>query len=74
MNETMKVLTTRRSIRKFKADEVPQELLDQIVEAGMYAPTGKGSQSPIIIAVTNKPKTQKSAVGKKVLTRFTVRP
>lgn len=35
MNETMKVLTTRRSIRKFKVDEVPQELLDQIVEAGM---------------------------------------
>ena len=54
MNETMKVLTTRRSIRKFKSDEVPQKLLDQIVEAGMYAPTGKGSQSPIIIAVTNK--------------------
>ena len=54
MNETMKVLTTRRSIRKFKVDEVPQELLDQIVEAGMYAPTGKGAQSPIIIAVTNK--------------------
>jgi len=54
MNETLKILTTRRSIRKFKSDEIPQEILEQIIEAGTYAPTGLGKQSPIIIAVTNK--------------------
>lgn len=54
MNETLKILKTRRSIRKFKNDEIPQEILEQIIEAGTYAPTAMGKQSPVIIAVTNK--------------------
>ena len=54
MNETLNVLKTRRSCRNFKSDMVPSEVLDQIIEAGMYAPTGKGLQSPIILAITNK--------------------
>lgn len=54
MNETLKTLTERRSCRSYKADPVPQEILDQILEAGTYAPTGMGKQSPIIIAVTDK--------------------
>ena len=49
-------MKTPRSIRSYKPDEMPaQELLEQIIEAGTYAPTGKGMQSPIIVAVTNKP-------------------
>ena len=48
MNETLNILKTRRSIRKFKSDEIPQEILDQIIEAGTYAPTGMGKQNPII--------------------------
>lgn len=54
MNETLKVLETRRSCRKFKPDMVEQEKLDAIIKAGTYAPTGMGKQAPIIIAVTNK--------------------
>lgn len=54
MNEALNVLTARRSIRKFKSDMIPQEILGKIVEAGTYAPTGMGKQSPVIIAVTNK--------------------
>ena len=54
MNETLKVLETRRSCRKFKSDMVEQEKLDAIIKAGTYAATGMGKQSPIIIAVTNK--------------------
>lgn len=54
MNETLNILKTRRSIRKFKNDEIPQNILEQIIEAGTYAPTGMGKQSPIIIAVTDK--------------------
>lgn len=54
MNETLNTLKTRRSIRKFKSDEIPQEILEQIIDAGTYAPTGMGKQNPIIIAVTNK--------------------
>lgn len=54
MNETLKVLETRRSCRNFKPDMVEQDKLDAILKAGTYAATGMGKQSPIIIAVTNK--------------------
>lgn len=53
-NETLENLKTRRSIRAY-TDQMPaKELLEKVLEAGTYAPTGKGSQSPIIIAVTDK--------------------
>lgn len=57
MSEKNKVLTsmqTRRSVRKYKSDMIPREILEQIITAGTYAPTGMNGQSPIIIAVTNK--------------------
>lgn len=52
--ETLECIRTRRSIRKYKDDPVPAELLDQILEAGTWAPTGMGKQSPTIVAITNK--------------------
>ena len=54
MNETLKVLETRRSCRNFKPDMVKNEDLKAIVRAGTYAATGMGKQSPLIIAVTDK--------------------
>jgi nitroreductase len=54
MNETLKVLESRRSCRKFKPDMVKNEELQAIIRAGTYAATGMGKQSPIIIAVTDK--------------------
>ena len=54
MSELLDVIKTRRSIRKYKPDMVPKEIIDKIVEAGTYAATGMGQQSPIILAVTNK--------------------
>ncbi len=54
MNDTLKVLETRRSCRNFKPDMVKKEELDAILKAGTYAATGMGKQSPIIIAVTDK--------------------
>lgn len=54
MNETLKVLETRRSCRNFKADMVREEDLKAIIKAGTYAATGMGKQSPVIIAVTDK--------------------
>ncbi len=53
MNEVIKVLENRRSCRKFKSDMVSDEELKTILEAGTYAATGMGKQSPIIIAVTD---------------------
>ncbi|MCR5001557.1 MAG: nitroreductase [Lachnospiraceae bacterium] len=54
MNETLKVMETRRSCRNFKPDMVNDEELKAIIKAGTYAATGMGKQSPIIIAVTDK--------------------
>ncbi len=54
MNEIIKAMIARRSIRKYKPDMVPQDIIDQIIKAGTYAATGKNKQAPIIIAVTNK--------------------
>ncbi|WP_295277571.1 nitroreductase [Veillonella sp.] len=50
----IQLLKTRRSVRSFKSDAVPAELIDQIIEAGLYAPSSMGKQSAIIVAVTNK--------------------
>ncbi len=54
MSETLETIKTRRSIRKYKEDPIPEEVLNKIVEAGTYAPSGMGKQSAIILAVTNK--------------------
>lgn len=54
MNETLKVLESRRSCRKFKSDNIKDEDIKEIIKAGTYAATGMGKQSPIIIAVTDK--------------------
>ena len=54
MNETLKVLEERRSCRNFKPDMIPEDVLNAILRAGTYAPTGMGKQSPIIIAITQK--------------------
>lgn len=51
MNETINNLKTRRSIRSYQSKQVPKALLEQVLEAGTYAPTGGGRQTPIIVAV-----------------------
>ena len=51
-NEVLETIKKRRSVRAYKPDAVPQELLDAVLEAGTYAPTGRGQQSPVIIAVS----------------------
>lgn len=54
MNDTINTIKQRRSIRRFKSDMVPTEIINQIIEAGLYAPSGMNRQTPIIITVTNK--------------------
>lgn len=53
-NAVLEAIKTRRSIREYKPDMIPGEILDKIIEAGTYAATGMNRQSPVIIAVTNK--------------------
>ena len=52
--EAMKNLLERRSIRKYRETQVPDELLDQILEAGLYAPTGMNRQNVIMVAVRDQ--------------------
>ena len=47
-------ITTRRSNRKFKADSVPNELLDKVLAAGRSAPTGSNSQTTHFLVIRNK--------------------
>ena len=54
MAETLTTLKTRRSCRAYKPELIEEEKLNAIIEAGTYAATGMGRQSPIIIAVTSK--------------------
>ncbi len=51
MNEVLKCLKERRSIRKYKNEQIKEEELNLILEAGTYAATGMGMQSPIMVVV-----------------------
>lgn len=54
MLETIQDLKTRRSCRGYKEEQISEEQLNQILEAGTYAPTGMGMQSPIMVVVQDK--------------------
>ena len=54
MNEIIKAMKERRSIRKFKSELPSKADLEQIVEAGLYAANGMGKQATKIIVVTDK--------------------
>ena len=68
MSDVLETIKSRRSIRKYKSDMVPQDKLEKIIEAGTYAATGMGKQSPIIVEVTNKELRDKlSAMNAKIM-------
>ena len=52
--DAMYNLLNRRSVRKFSDQQVPDELLDQVLEAGLYAPTGMNTQNIYMVAVRDK--------------------
>ena len=54
MAETLTTLKTRRSCRAYQDKLIEEEKLNAILEAGTFAATGMGKQSPIIIAVTDR--------------------
>lgn len=51
---TREAIINRRSVRKYKTDMIPRDIIERIVEAGTYAANGRGYQASIILAVTNK--------------------
>ena len=54
MKETLQDLKTRRSCRKFQPGQISEEQLQAILEAGTWAATGRGAQSPVMVVVQDK--------------------
>lgn len=54
MKETLIDLKNRRSCRKYLPQQITAEELDAVLEAGTYAPTGRGLQSPCMVVVQDK--------------------
>lgn len=55
MQSTIDDLKTRRSCRAYKSEQISGDELKLVLEAGEYAPTGMGMQSPIMVVVQDKP-------------------
>ena len=54
MQDLLEAINSRVSVKSYKNDPVPKDLLDKIIEAGLNAPSGLNSQKTIILAVTDK--------------------
>lgn len=54
MNEALKNMYGRRSIRTYKPEQIPREALNRILEAGLYAPCAGGRQGVCIVACQNR--------------------
>lgn len=53
--EAIETMITRRSVRSFVSDKMPEQtVIDRVIEAGTYAPSGMGKQSAIIVEVTDR--------------------
>lgn len=61
MNETMNTLLSRRSYRAYKPEQVRDEDLNAVLEAGKYAPSGSGKQSPLFVVVQDEATRQQLA-------------
>lgn len=54
MNETIKTLKSRCSVKKYASMQVPDDILDAILEAGLYAPSGLNNQQVYTVAVRDR--------------------
>lgn len=54
MTQVLDAIISRRSCKNFKPDPVPHDIVEQVVQAGLYAPSGGNRQPVKILAVTNK--------------------
>lgn len=52
MHDILDVLKGRRSVRKYKEEPVPEDLMEEIIQAGLYAPTGMNRQETLILKIT----------------------
>jgi len=65
-SEAIEVLMNRRSVRKFKPEQIPDEALKTVLDAGTYAPTARNMQRPFIVAVQGEARDAVAALNAKV--------
>ena len=53
MGEVIEKMKSRRSIRRYKPDMVPKKMIEEVAEAGIWAPSARNRQTSIVIAVTD---------------------
>ena len=56
MEDALEAIHNRRSVRAYEDKAVPKDLIDKVIDAGLWAPSGMGRQSAIVVAVTDKEK------------------
>ena len=54
MNAVIESLLTRRSVRKYEDKQLPDDVLDTILNVGLYAPSGMNNQETVMVAVRDK--------------------
>ncbi len=54
MNEIIKAMKERRSCRSFNSLPVPDAIIDEIIEAGLYAANGRGTQCAVVVVVKDE--------------------
>ena len=54
MNEIINAMIERRGCKSYKSDMLPKETIEKVIEAGLWAANGRGLQTPVIVAVTDK--------------------
>lgn len=63
--QTLELIKNRKSIRKFKADSIPSEILNQVIEAGLHAPSGKNRQNWRFFVVSGNKRDEYLALSQK---------
>jgi nitroreductase len=54
VNEILETIRTRRSIRRYRQEQIPEEILQEIITAGLYAPAAGGRQSGMMVVCQNR--------------------
>lgn len=54
MKDILDTIVSRRSVKKYKRDMPSSDVIEKVIKAGMYAPSGKNKQASIILSITNK--------------------
>lgn len=66
--EGSELIRMRRSIRKYRNEQIPRDALEKIIEAGLYAPNAGGRQGTLIVAVHDRALAEK--IGRMNLGKF----